>query len=285
MPHSPRNPFTHPSLSRRAALTAGSIGILGLGMNHLSALRTEAAPLGADGLYVIEMSSYQLDLTSSITFDVAVLTNITPDHLDRHGGMDGYIAAKEQIFRGQQRPRTAVVGVDDEPSRAVWRRLKALEASLDIRLAGEDQVLEVGIGLGVGHRPPGHRFEQPLRVVADRRLTEVGPCHPEQLEPVAMVVLDVPAPLMEVPEGQAVGGQDGPHTVEFVEPFERVEVQVERVVGLHQTGDVRRDGGQDVVPAQQRARFRVEQAQVIGGVAGRVHRDPFAPCERHPIGF
>ena len=41
--------FTHPNLTRRAALTAGSIGILGLGMNHLSALRTEAAPVGADG--------------------------------------------------------------------------------------------------------------------------------------------------------------------------------------------------------------------------------------------
>jgi len=84
----------------------------------------ELAPLGAGGLYVIEMSSYQLDLTTSITFDVAVLTNITPDHLDRHGGMDGYIAAKEQIFRGlEPKPRTAVIGVDDEPSRALAQRL------------------------------------------------------------------------------------------------------------------------------------------------------------------
>ncbi len=57
--------------------------------------------LGADGVYVLEMSSYQLELTKSLVFDVAVLLNITPDHLDRHGGMEGYIAAKERIFTGQ----------------------------------------------------------------------------------------------------------------------------------------------------------------------------------------
>ena len=44
-------------------------------------------PLGADGVYVLEMSSYQLDLTSSLVFDVAALLNLTPDHIDRHGDM------------------------------------------------------------------------------------------------------------------------------------------------------------------------------------------------------
>ncbi|HEX3971745.1 MAG TPA: Mur ligase family protein, partial [Stellaceae bacterium] len=58
-------------------------------------------PLGSDGLYVLEMSSYQLELTKTLVFDVALLLNITPDHLDRHGGMEGYIAAKERIFTGQ----------------------------------------------------------------------------------------------------------------------------------------------------------------------------------------
>ncbi len=56
-------------------------------------------PLGADGVYVLEMSSYQLELTPSLGFDAAALLNITPDHLDRHGGMDGYIAAKRLAFR------------------------------------------------------------------------------------------------------------------------------------------------------------------------------------------
>ncbi|AIB10967.1 UDP-N-acetylmuramoyl-L-alanyl-D-glutamate synthetase [Azospirillum argentinense] len=81
--------------------------------------------VGAGGSYVLEMSSYQLELTYSITFDVAVLLNITPDHLTRHGGMDGYVAAKKLIFHRQTKPRTAVIGVDDPICRAIWEELKA----------------------------------------------------------------------------------------------------------------------------------------------------------------
>jgi UDP-N-acetylmuramoylalanine--D-glutamate ligase len=79
--------------------------------------------LERDGIYVLEMSSYQLEITFSITFDVAVLLNVSADHLDRHGGMDGYIAAKRQIFRRQTEPRTAVIGVDDDYCRAIWQDL------------------------------------------------------------------------------------------------------------------------------------------------------------------
>jgi len=75
-------------------------------------------PVG-DGLYVLEMSSYQLELTPSLVFDVAVLINVTPDHLDRHGGMDGYVAAKRLIYRGQKTPQTAVIGVDDDICRGI----------------------------------------------------------------------------------------------------------------------------------------------------------------------
>jgi UDP-N-acetylmuramoylalanine--D-glutamate ligase len=81
--------------------------------------------LGAGGVYVLEMSSYQLDLLDSMVFDAAILLNITPDHLDRHGGMDGYIAAKERIFAHQTGARAAIVGIDSEPSRAVAERLAA----------------------------------------------------------------------------------------------------------------------------------------------------------------
>jgi UDP-N-acetylmuramoylalanine--D-glutamate ligase len=81
--------------------------------------------LGAQGGYVLEMSSYQLDLLDTLVFDAAVLLNITPDHLDRHGGMDGYIAAKERIFAGQTGPQAAIVGIDSDPSRDVAERLAA----------------------------------------------------------------------------------------------------------------------------------------------------------------
>ncbi len=81
--------------------------------------------LGAGGIYVLEMSSYQLELIDSLVFDVAILLNITPDHLDRHGGMAGYIAAKRRIFAGQTARRVAIIGIDDEASAAIAAQLKS----------------------------------------------------------------------------------------------------------------------------------------------------------------
>ncbi len=78
-----------------------------------------------DGFYVFEMSSYQLELTPSADFDIAVLINISADHLDRHGGMAGYINAKQQIFANQTESATAIVGIDDEDSRKIFDTLKA----------------------------------------------------------------------------------------------------------------------------------------------------------------
>jgi UDP-N-acetylmuramoylalanine--D-glutamate ligase len=80
-------------------------------------------PIG-DGIYVLEMSSFQLELTPSLVCDVAVLINISADHLDRHGGMDGYIAAKKVIFQRQTSPRTAVVGVDDAHCERIYADLE-----------------------------------------------------------------------------------------------------------------------------------------------------------------
>ncbi len=64
-------------------------------------------------VYILEMSSYQLDLTSSLHADVTVILNITPDHLERHGSMEGYVAAKRRILANQGKGDTAVIGVDD----------------------------------------------------------------------------------------------------------------------------------------------------------------------------
>ena len=62
------------------------------------------APLGREGTYVLEMSSYQLELTKSLVFDVAVLLNITPDHLDRHGDLAHYAAIKSRLVAKSSGP-------------------------------------------------------------------------------------------------------------------------------------------------------------------------------------
>jgi UDP-N-acetylmuramoylalanine--D-glutamate ligase len=94
-------------------------------------------PLGDGGIYVLEMSSYQLELVPSVSFNVAVLLNVTPDHLDRHGGMDGYIAAKRQIFQHPKRSHTAVIGVDDEHCRALFDEMEHTVDSSIIPISAE----------------------------------------------------------------------------------------------------------------------------------------------------
>jgi UDP-N-acetylmuramoylalanine--D-glutamate ligase len=82
------------------------------------------APLGKDGTYVLETSSFQLELIETLAFDVAVLLNITPDHLDRHGDMAGYIAAKKRIFARQGAGGAAIVGIDDPICRDIGEELR-----------------------------------------------------------------------------------------------------------------------------------------------------------------
>ncbi len=80
-------------------------------------------PLPAGGVYVLELSSYQIDLTSSLDCDVAVLLNITPDHLDRYDGFAGYAAAKARLFAMQSASHVAVVATQDDATRAIFRTL------------------------------------------------------------------------------------------------------------------------------------------------------------------
>ncbi len=69
-------------------------------------------PPGDGGVVVLELSSYQTELARALTPDVAVFTNLSPDHLDRHGGKGGYFAAKRRLF-AEGGPDRAVVGVDE----------------------------------------------------------------------------------------------------------------------------------------------------------------------------
>lgn len=81
------------------------------------------APLHAGAYYVLELSSFQLDLTRSLRLDVAVWLNATPDHIERHGSMQDYVAAKKRIFANQGAADWAVIGVDDPYCAAVCTEL------------------------------------------------------------------------------------------------------------------------------------------------------------------
>ncbi len=72
----------------------------------------DLAPAENNEVVVLELSSYQTDLARALTPDVAVFTNLTPDHLDRHGGIGGYFAAKRRLF-AEGGPDRAVIGVDE----------------------------------------------------------------------------------------------------------------------------------------------------------------------------
>ncbi len=69
-------------------------------------------PPGEGEVVVLELSSYQTELARALTPDIAVFTNLSPDHLDRHGGMGGYFAAKRRLF-AEGGPDRAVIGVDE----------------------------------------------------------------------------------------------------------------------------------------------------------------------------
>jgi UDP-N-acetylmuramoylalanine--D-glutamate ligase len=87
----------------------------------LPILTQDALPSG--GIYVLELSSYQIDLTHSLACDVSVLTNVTPDHLDRYDGFADYAAAKERLFTLQHVDQIAVIATEDDPSRMIASRI------------------------------------------------------------------------------------------------------------------------------------------------------------------
>ena len=67
-----------------------------------------------DRIYVLELSSFQIDLMPGLHPDAGILTNITPDHLDRHGTMENYAAVKARVFAKQGAGDTAICSIDDE---------------------------------------------------------------------------------------------------------------------------------------------------------------------------
>ena len=141
---------------KQAGLKVAVGGNIGIGVLAL--------PAPAEvGVYVIEVSSYQLDLTTSFAPDVAILTNISPDHLDRHGGMEGYVAAKARIFQGYGEGSFALIGTDEPAGMDLYKELMGSPGTLT---SVTTKVLSLGGGRRGGAAPdkvkeryPGRRGE------------------------------------------------------------------------------------------------------------------------------
>jgi UDP-N-acetylmuramoylalanine--D-glutamate ligase len=101
----------------------------------------ELAPPSAKTIYVLEMSSFQIDLTPGLTPDVAVLSNLSPDHIDRHGSMENYAAIKARLMKQTARDGQVVIGVDDSFSSAIFTQVAA---------AGGAQAQPVSVGKILG---------------------------------------------------------------------------------------------------------------------------------------
>jgi len=165
------------------ALMGGNIGLPVLGQQ----------PLAEGGVYVLELSSYQIDLTHSLDCEVAVLLNLSPDHLDRYDGYEGYAASKARLFGMQAIGHLAIVdyraeieddvlrfapdgqpfqflnGIDLPGNQAEWpslqgphNRLNAAAAVAAVRALGlDDATIEAGLKSFVGLP---HRMERVAEV-------------------------------------------------------------------------------------------------------------------------
>lgn len=115
----------------------------------------EFPPLGTEGIYVLELSSYQLDLLKTLRVNVAVWLNISPDHIDHHGSMEAYVEAKRAIFARQQKRDVAVVAVDDATSGDQCRRLQAGRQQSVIPVSAKQKL---GAGVTVLHGVLSNNF-------------------------------------------------------------------------------------------------------------------------------
>ena len=113
-------------------------------------------PPGANTVYVLELSSYQIDLMPTLKPDVGVLMNLTPDHLDRHGTMAHYAQVKARMFARQDAGDTAVISVDDAWCREIAGKI-TLPAKCEISV---ERNLDNGISA-----PGGRLREQRLGVL------------------------------------------------------------------------------------------------------------------------
>ncbi|HEY2032906.1 MAG TPA: UDP-N-acetylmuramoyl-L-alanine--D-glutamate ligase [Rhizomicrobium sp.] len=101
----------------------------------------DLAPPSAKTIYVLEVSSYQIDLVPGLTPDIGVLTNITPDHIDRHGSLENYAAVKARLLAQTARTGQICIGVDDPQTAAIYTRCAS---------SGSAEAIPVSVGKVLG---------------------------------------------------------------------------------------------------------------------------------------
>lgn len=116
------------------------------------------------GVVVLELSSYQTELARNLTPDIAVFTNLSPDHLNRHGGMGGYFAAKRRLF-AEGGPDRAVIGIDEAEGRFLAGQLAEGR--------GDDRVIRISVQ-GKLTGPGWHVFSRKGFLSEYRKERQVG---------------------------------------------------------------------------------------------------------------
>jgi UDP-N-acetylmuramoylalanine--D-glutamate ligase len=120
-------------LLKSAALPTRMAGNIGLPI-------LSQAPLSAGGVYVLELSSYQIDITQTLACDAAALINLAPDHLDRYDGYEGYMASKARLFDMQTPKQMSVFGVGDDDTARICEEVLQKRGADVVRQADPDLV-------------------------------------------------------------------------------------------------------------------------------------------------
>ncbi len=113
----------------KTVAVGGNLGPPALGLEQLN----------SNGFYVLELSSYQLELTPRPRFDISICLNVEPDHLDRHGGLHNYAAQKRRIFNNCG---IAIIGTDDAHGRWLLTHLMRTGTTTEI---SNEKILPEGI--------------------------------------------------------------------------------------------------------------------------------------------
>jgi UDP-N-acetylmuramoylalanine--D-glutamate ligase len=254
----------------RPVLVAGNIG---------TPLTAHALAFSADGLVVAEVSSFQLETIEHFHPRVAVVLNLAPDHLDRHGSFAAYVDAKARVFANQTEADCAVLNADDEATRAlaprtrarvVWfsrrRALKAgvfvqngwITASLSAHLEEISPVSEIVLR-------GAHNLENVLAATACALWTGIAP---DRIRRAIARFRGVPHRIEPVRAFRGVRYYNDSKGTNVASTITAIASFTERIVLI--AGGLGK--GQDFAPLAAATRGRVRHAILIGEDAGRLAR-------------